>query len=195
MIRLSDGRLLCVPSELMVRFCFSSGDELTEEFISDLGAKISSTAARSAAAVIASLPVFSPAVREKLLKKGFSEEDTEAAVEWLFSVGGLDDEACSKAYALHRLNSGSGPMKIYAALSQKGLPRDIIEAALASLPPYDDILAALAEKKIMSCEGRDAYAKTCAFLVSKGFYYDDVKRAVRSAVSKQNNNYQETKEF
>lgn len=179
----------------MIRFCFSSGDELTEELISDIGVKISGTAARSAAAAIASMPVFSPTVREKLHKKGFSEEDTEAAIEWLISVGGLDDEGLSKSYALRKLKSGSGPLKIYASLSQKGLPRETVENAIASLPPYDDILEALAEKKIMSCGERDAYSKTCAFLFSKGFYYDDIKRVVRNAVSKQNYNYQETKEF
>ena len=69
-------------------------------------------------------------LREKLLKKGFSEEDIEEVVPALEESGLVNDERYASLYAQSKLNAGKGSRWIKQKLREKGVTDEKIENAL-----------------------------------------------------------------
>lgn len=66
----------------------------------------------------------------KLVARGISNADAEAAVEKLAEAGWQDDSRFAESLVRHRVMGGYGPIRIRAELSTHGLDRDAIAAAL-----------------------------------------------------------------
>ena len=69
-------------------------------------------------------------LREKLVKKGFSEEAVEEVALVLEESGLINDERYAALYAQSKLNSGKGSRWIKQKLREKGVSDEIIENAL-----------------------------------------------------------------
>ena len=71
-----------------------------------------------------------------------------------------------------------GVYKMRQKLMEKGVARDVIDAALETLEPQDDVCYAMAVKKLGNMERtRENMAKVYRFLAGKGFDFDTIKRA------------------
>lgn len=113
------------------------------------------------------------------------EGDTEAAgevVEALVADGFVDESRYAGAFAREKARlSGWGPMKISAALSAKGLSREVIREAIAGIDPgeADAKLEAVLRAKYRSVEGeKDAKLRLLRFALQRGYGYDKVKQFV-----------------
>ena len=72
--------------------------------------------------------------RARLIDRGHSEEAVEAAVAQLLQEGSLNDERVARAYARTASGvKGRGRLRIARELSEKGIARDVIAAALAEV--------------------------------------------------------------
>jgi len=69
------------------------------------------------------------ALREKLRRKGHSEEDVQGAVERLDRAGYLDDQRVALEAILHHCRSGHGPLRVHRKLCALGVADDAIERA------------------------------------------------------------------
>ena len=86
-------------------------------------------------------------LQRKLLRKGFEDEDVEAALERLTERGYLDDNAFARA-VVRRRSTSRGQIAIVAELIAKGVSRPDADEAVADFDPAAQLEAAtrLAER-------------------------------------------------
>lgn len=109
-------------------------------------------------------------IRRDLRQKGFSSEETEDAIAYLYSYGYLDDAAYAGAFIRDKLRfSPQGPFKIRQSLLERGVAGEVIDEALAADYPADQVA------KVAFTLGQKHQAKkktkvqTMRYLYSRGF--------------------------
>lgn len=116
-------------------------------------------------------------IRNKSHNRGFSPENTETVIREFRDKGLLDDREFAGKYAGELSGrKGWGPLKIHAALSQKGVKKSYIDSVLADL--FDDqkledelsSAAMSARNRLMRTEpGIKRKQKLVNFLIQRGF--------------------------
>lgn len=121
---------------------------------------------------------------DRLAKKGFSPEVTERTVNRLRELGLLNDALLAREMAESRRRGGRGDHRIRQELRKRGLPKELIVAALDQVPPHDSaerVWAAL-QKRAPRLTGLDrdrAYRRLNGFLIRQGFGIDETRAALR----------------
>jgi regulatory protein len=65
-------------------------------------------------------------LRDKLLTRGFEDDEIVPALQTLSREGLLSDERFTESFIHSRMERGSGPVKIHAELRQRGVADEII---------------------------------------------------------------------
>lgn len=165
----------CVDDALNLRV----GDEITAERAEELSARYSKTLAKkSAAKTLARRSMSEGELAKKLRDKGFSDTDTRDAVSWFSEHGFVDDEAYTDELVKYYTSRGYGKRRIKDELYRRGISRELTEEATASLPDFTDEIRGLIEKKLHGEElTPDKKKKIVAFLIRRGFEYNEIKAA------------------
>jgi regulatory protein len=69
-------------------------------------------------------------LRDKLLVRGFEQDEITPVLQTLSREGLLSDERFTESFIHWRMERGSGPLKIRAELRQRGVADEIIAACL-----------------------------------------------------------------
>lgn len=166
------------------------GVVLTAERQRDLLARQETHAARaSALASLATRARTTGEIRRSLADKGFDAvviDDTVAALE---AMGVVDDAAYARSFARGRFaGPGHGPSRIRQDLQQRGVARDLIDAALADLAEEEDVAGRAhrdAAQRWSALAGeadpRKRKKKTLDFLLRRGHSFDDARAAADAA--------------
>lgn len=119
---------------------------------------------------------------EKLKKAGFSEEEVEAAIEYVDGYGYLDDFRYASIYiSYHKDRKSSKELKY--KLLEKGVAADLIDMALEEeYDSSDNALDALLRKRLKGKEissiTREEKDKHIAYLARKGFSFGEIQKAI-----------------
>lgn len=119
---------------------------------------------------------------EWLEARGYARAEVESALDRLIESGAVDDERFARRFAEDKRElRGWGPDRIREALAQRGLDRELIEAAVAG-----DGTATQLERAIDLLERRGdppvddrSRARALAFLARRGYDVDLAYEAVR----------------
>ncbi len=137
-------------------------------------------AARAAAvALLARRDLSSAELRERLGTRGFGPEATAAALAELAAEGALNDERYAHNYVAYHAGRGRGPIRIGTDLRARGLPQELIEAALESGPDWRAAAAAVRARrfgKAAPANWREK-ARQARFLQYRGFSADHIRAA------------------
>lgn len=125
-------------------------------------------------------------LRRTLGDKGFAADIVDDTVAALEQMGLVDDAAHAVAYARGRFaGRGHGPSRIRKDLVQRGVAKEHIEAALATLAEAEDVAGRArddAAKRWASlaseADPRRRRKKTLDFLLRRGHSFDDARQAV-----------------
>jgi regulatory protein len=126
-------------------------------------------------------------VRERLTAGGFDAATTEATIEWLREHKLVDDAELAKSWVEERAaGKGFGPARLRAELENKGVPSEVIDAALAGLGD-DEIdrarAVALAQLDRLTDLPLVAQARRLqGFLLRRGFSAEAVRAAARAVL-------------
>ena len=119
-------------------------------------------------------------LREELARKGFHEEEIDAAIAWLIERGYLDDsDLCAEQFMYLYNESRNSVRQICAKLMQRGFDHDLVR----SVVPEDTFEreTATAERVLaMKFKPTDKYQKMMANLYQKGFSVDVSHAAVQN---------------
>lgn len=129
-------------------------------------------------------------VADKLRAKGFEAEDISRTAGSLLKAGYLNDEKYAKLVTENRVRIKNwGPAKIASELEAKGVEQGIIEGALESLGPENEIeTAAAALKKWLKKNkaspplDKKSFEKAFRFLKGRGFSTPVVFRVLKGGV-------------
>ena len=122
-------------------------------------------------------------LRTKLLRNDYPSDIVEEAIAYVKSFGYINDAEYARNFIENRKEKKS-KKEIYAALCQKGLPKDLIETALEECYADDDSIAAIeaiVRKKKFDPKSTDykEMQKMMGYLVRKGFRYDDIRQVIQ----------------
>ncbi|MOA31038.1 Regulatory protein RecX [compost metagenome] len=117
----------------------------------------------------------------KLRQRGAAVELIDSALERLSEEGLLSDERFLESFIRSRAQAGYGPLRIRDELNQRGLPRAVVERALAESPiDWATNLRELWQRRFaaLPADAREK-AKQGRFLLYRGFAHDAVSRLLR----------------
>ena len=122
-------------------------------------------------------------LRTKLLRNDYPSDIVEEAIAYVKSFGYINDAEYARNFIENRKEKKS-KKEIYAALCQKGLPKDLIETAFEERYADDDSIAAIeaiVRKKKFDPKSTDyrEMQKMMGYLVRKGFRYDDIRQVIQ----------------
>ena len=119
-------------------------------------------------------------LREKLQRKGFPQEDIDAAIERLIERKYLDDaDLCAQQFMYLYNESRYSVRQIFVKLMQRGFDKELIRSAVP--PDTAEREAAAAERVLaMKFKPTDKKQKMMANLYQKGFSVDVSHAAVQN---------------
>ena len=176
-VLLSDGKKVRISRARLASLRLEPGQEAPPALLKLLEASLTPEKARDAAARIAMRPVFSAEVREKLLARGFSPENTEDAAAWLQRIGAVDDRDTLALFLREAARRGKGRKTVRYELLRRGVDPEELEEALASYDGEDAALALL-RKKLGGLSDRDSLRKGAGLLYARGFERESIARVL-----------------
>ncbi|WP_440053729.1 regulatory protein RecX [Pseudoalteromonas sp. T1lg65] len=123
---------------------------------------------------------------QKLLQKGATEEVAQQLVEWLQSLGYVNDKRYAESFLNRQVAKYHGQKRVMMAASQKGIDRQTL-AALIEEKQVDwyELAAQAYEKKYGWCETQLEYkekSKRVSYMSRRGFSFDEIEFAIEAAI-------------
>ena len=117
-------------------------------------------------------------LKEKLIRKGESEEAAEYCSERLEELGLLNDRQYALDVARHYSRKGYGEGKIKAELIRRGVPKEYFSEALDSVEDNSERIREFIIKKLKDPSDRSELQKISAALARRGFSISEIKSAI-----------------
>lgn len=121
-------------------------------------------------------------LKQKLLRKEYLEDDIDIALQRLAAENLLSDERFVESFVHARQARGSGPRKIAAELSQKGVSDSLISHYLDERSPvWTDLAGEVRARKFGQTLPEDfkEKARQMRFLQQRGFSTEQIQRVLR----------------
>ena len=177
LVFLEDGVCLKITEQELLDFGLRSGDELDEETLKRLkdAAGVSNVKA-NAADLIGKRAMSRRDLERKLQEKGASEAEARYASEWLEAIGAINDADYAVLLAQHCARQGYGPARVREKLYENGVPRELWDDALDSLPEPAESIDRFLEHKLRGNPLDEKEKKRLSdALLRRGFSWSDIK--------------------
>ena len=179
LVFLEDGACLKITEQELLDFGLRAGDELDKPTLDRLkeAAGVSNVKA-TAADLIGKRAMSRRDLERKLQEKGASEAEARYAAEWLEAIGAINDADYAALLVRHCAQLGYGPARIRDKLYEKGVPRELWEDALDTLPDQsEDVDRFLRSKLRGELPDEKEKKRLTDALLRRGFSWDDVRAA------------------
>ena len=176
-----DGKRLKAPAFKVVELGLTPGAEVTPEvFLALENAQSLASCKERAVRILTASGLSKKELQKRLVQKGESEEDAEAAVAWLEELHLIDDLETAKQLVRSACLRGYGAARAKSILYEKGIPKELWDEALVELPEMDGAIDAFLRRKL---DGRTLDAKqikkTVDALLRRGHSYHDIQAGLR----------------
>ena len=176
-----DGKRLKAPAFKVVELGLTPGAEVTPEvFLALENAQSLASCKERAVRILTASGLSKKELQKRLVQKGESEEDAEAAVAWLEELHLIDDLETAKQLVRSACLRGYGAARAKSILYEKGIPKGLWDEALEELPEMDGAIDTFLRRKL---DGRTLDAKqikkTVDALLRRGHSYHDIQAGLR----------------
>ena len=176
-----DGKRLKAPAFKVVELGLTPGAEVTPEvFLALENAQSLASCKERAVRILTASGLSKKELQKRLVQKGESGEDAEAAVAWLEELHLIDDLETAKQLVRSASMRGYGAARAKSILYEKGIPKELWDEALEELPEMDDAIDTFLRRKL---DGRTLDAKqikkTVDALLRRGHSYHDIQAGLR----------------
>ena len=180
LVYLEEGDPLRITGHELLQFGLYPGMDLSPQLVVQLEASGKRSEGRVKAAQLASGRMMSrKELADKLNRKGIAPDTAEETVEWLTSLGAVDDAAYAGVIARHYAASGYGPGRVRQELQKRGVPRELWDDALSQLPDSADAIDGFLKKKLGGrTPDRTTLKKLSDALLRRGFSWSDIRPAL-----------------
>ena len=179
LVFLADGACLKITEQELLDFGLRAGDDLNEATLAKLkeAAGVSNVKA-TAADLIGKRAMSRRDLERKLQEKGASEAEARYAAEWLEAIGAINDADYAALLVRHCAQLGYGPARIRDKLYEKGVPRELWEDALDTLPDQsEDVDRFLRSRLRGGLPDEKEKKRLTDALLRRGFSWGDVRAA------------------
>ena len=176
-----DGKRLKAPAFKVVELGLTPGAEVTPEaFLALENAQSLASCKERAVRILTASGLSKKELQKRLVQKGESGEDAEAAVAWLEELHLIDDLETAKQLVRSACLRGYGAARAKCILYEKGIPKELWDEALEELPEMDGAIDTFLRRKL---DGRTLDAKqikkTVDALLRRGHSYHDIQAGLR----------------
>ena len=180
LVYLEEGDPLRITRNELLQFGLYRGMDLPPEVVVQLQNAGKRSQGRAAAARLASGRMMSrKELAERLGRKGIAPDTVVEAVDWLESLGAVDDAAYAGAVARHYAAGGYGPGRVRQELQKRGIPRELWDSALAQLPDSAAAIDKFLQSKLKGrTPDRATLKKLSDALLRRGFSWNDIRPAL-----------------
>jgi regulatory protein len=192
-IYLDDSFEIGIDLNIMIKYGLCKNMILDDDFISEiLFFENKAKAYNYAVSLLSRAAKSEKQVIQKMVEKGYDQELIEITVKKLKVNKFIDDSDYCERFIHDKINfSKYGKLKIKEALCSKGIDRRIIDEKLSVITDEDELGKAfeLSQKKLKTLSNIDPLkrkVKLYNYLISKGFDYDTVNKAVSSVIKTYN---------
>lgn len=178
-IAFEDGTELKSTLNVIADFRLYSGCELDAQKYEELVAASSKAIAfRTAGEMLSRRPLSCKELKDKLIKKGESEETAEYCVRKMVEHGLMDDSAYAAAVARHYSAKGYGAGRVRSELSRRGVERDLWDDTISEMPVRNDKIDKFISVRLKDPSDRDQVRKVSNALYRRGFSWDEIRNAL-----------------
>lgn len=172
-----EGDPLRITRAELLQFGLQQGMDLPDELVVELEESGKRSSLRAKGAQLASGRMLSKKeLREKLVRKGAGEEEAQDIALWLEELGAVDERAYAGILVRHYAAAHYGKKRIVQELQRRGIPRELMEEALAQLPePCEAIEGYIAAKYKGRSLDFDERRKLGNALLRRGFDWHDIR--------------------
>ena len=174
-----DGACLRITEQELLDFGLRSGDELDDKTLQKLkeAAGVSNVKA-TAADLVGKRAMSRRDLERKLQDRGASETEARYAAEWMEAIGAINDADYAAVLARHCADLGYGPQRVREKLYEKGVPRELWDDALDTLPDSAGQIDAFLERKLRGrVPDQREKKRLCDALLRRGFSWGDIRAA------------------
>lgn len=179
LVFLEDGACLRITEQELLDFGLRSGDELDDKTLQTLkeAAGVSNVKA-TAADLVGKRAMSRRDLERKLQDRGASETEARYAAEWMEAIGAINDADYAAVLARHCADLGYGPQRVREKLYEKGVPRELWDDALDTLPDSAGQIDAFLERKLRGrVPDQREKKRLCDALLRRGFSWGDIRAA------------------
>lgn len=177
LVFLEDGACLRITEQELLDFGLRSGDELDDKTLQKLkeAAGVSNVKA-TAVDLVGKRAMSRRDLERKLQDRGASETEARYAAEWMEAIGAINDADYAAVLARHCADLGYGPQRVREKLYEKGVPRELWDDALDTLPDSAGQIDAFLERKLRGrVPDQREKKRLCDALLRRGFSWPEVK--------------------
>ena len=177
LVKFSDGSSLRLYRQTVEDFRMYPGLEIEDlQTLRDHDSRYS--AKMRAVRIISASAVSRRDLETRLVRKGESEEQARAAVEWLSDLNLVDDRQTARQIVERCIHKGYGLQRAKQALYEKQIPKDLWEEVLADYPDQLERIADFLRTKLRDPEDPRQVRRAIDAALRRGHSYGDVKRAL-----------------
>jgi len=172
-----EGDPLRITRAELLQFGLHQGMDLPPELVVELEESGKRSSLRAKGAQLASGRMLSKKeLQEKLVRKGAGEEEAQDIALWLEELGAVDEQTYAGILVRHYAAAHYGKKRIVQELQRRGIPRELMEEALAQMPePCEAIEGYIAAKYKGRSLDFDERRKLGNALLRRGFDWHDVR--------------------
>lgn len=167
----------------LFKYQIHKDEEISEETIAEIKKEVLVKRAKLRAMhLLNAMPRTEQQLREKLAQNEYPEDVIEAVVSYVKSFGYINDEAYIRNFIISRKNSKS-KREIVMLLGQKGLRGELVDNIVEEMYAEESELSTIKEimrkKRWNPSEMEEKEKqKMLAYLMRKGFSYEEIRRAL-----------------
>jgi regulatory protein len=125
----------------------------------------------------------------RLVRKGESEEQAKAAVEWLADLNLVDDRQTARQIVERCIYKGYGLQRAKQALYEKQIPKNLWEEALEGYPDQTDAITRFLEQRIKDPSDPKQVKRAIDAALRRGHGYGQIKGALEQIGSELEEEY------
>lgn len=179
-LRFSDGSSRMVYPAVIAQLGLYAGKELSceeMELLDRTGGEIS--AKERAVRIISASTVSKRELENRLRQKGESEENAQAAVQWLQELKLLDDRKAAEQVVRSGVSKGYGEARIRQMLYEKRIPKAYWQEALEQIPLQDDAIDSFLQRRFRGkTPDRVECKRASDALLRRGHSWSDIRKAL-----------------
>lgn len=177
---LEDGTRLGLYRQTVEDFGLYPGMELSEqEHKKLLSAAGQMSAKMRAVRIVSATDISQQELEQRLVRKGENPEQAKAAVEWMGSLGLVDDRAVARNLVRSAAAKGYGLARAKQTLYEKRIPRELWQEALEDYPDQQERIRAFLESRLDADSGEKEIKRAVDALIRRGHSYGDIKKALK----------------
>lgn len=171
---------LKLDTQTLLENRISAGTELDDETLHELIQKSDLRRAKEKALWLISYRDHSSKELFEKLRRDYSEESAQQALERMQELSLINDEAFAQRYAKELSAKHQSPSAIRYKLLQKGIDKETAENIVDELEidPAEEIAALIEKKYIRQLNDEKGLRRTVAALQRAGYHYGDIKSVI-----------------